>query len=162
MENFDWSFITGGQFVAHPGGVENEFTVKIINRDNPIMKGITNFTTKSEQYYMLVDPGINILASTRFPPENKKRIKGNDTLLREFLKLDEGKHGNWNMDIRAAYYGPHIKNCPVDMPVVWTKYFGKGRVFYNSLGHNLDSVKEEPSLTITLRGFLWAAGEKML
>ncbi|MBQ0106161.1 MAG: ThuA domain-containing protein [Armatimonadetes bacterium] len=42
------------------------------------------------------------------------------------------------------------------MPVVWTKKFGKGKVFYSSLGHIAsdfsDSVKE-----ILRRGFLWAA-----
>ena len=25
--------------------------------------------------------------------------------------------------------GPHVPNGPVDMPVVWIKYWGKGRVF---------------------------------
>ena len=31
--------------------------------------------------------------------------------------------------------GPHVPNGPVEMPVVWTKLYGRGRVFYNSLGH---------------------------
>jgi type 1 glutamine amidotransferase len=43
------------------------------------------------------------------------------------------------------------------MPVVWTKLYGKGRVFYDSLGHHADVVESEPNLTIMRRGFLWAA-----
>ncbi|MFC2144972.1 ThuA domain-containing protein [Actinomycetota bacterium] len=161
-ENFDWSFITGGQFVAHPGGLENKFTVKIVDKNNPIMKGVSDFSTIDEQYYMLVDPGVKVLATTRFPPLNKRNINDQDVLLPEFLKLDKERHGNWNTDIRAALYGPHINNCPVDMPAIWTKCFGNGRVFFNSLGHDLGKLKEEPSLTITLRGFLWASNEKII
>jgi type 1 glutamine amidotransferase len=43
------------------------------------------------------------------------------------------------------------------MPVVWTKMYGKGRVFYNSLGHQANIVESEPCLTIMRRGFQWAA-----
>jgi type 1 glutamine amidotransferase len=53
--------------------------------------------------------------------------------------------------------GPHTPNGPVDMPVVWTKYYGQGRVFYNSLGHSAAVVAGEPNLTIMRRGFRWAA-----
>ena len=35
--------------------------------------------------------------------------------------------------------GPHTGNGPVDMPVAWTKVYGKGRVYYNSLGHHAES-----------------------
>jgi type 1 glutamine amidotransferase len=53
--------------------------------------------------------------------------------------------------------GPHTSNGPVDMPVVWTKLYGKGRVFYDSLGHDPNVVAAEPNLTLMRRGFLWAA-----
>jgi type 1 glutamine amidotransferase len=53
--------------------------------------------------------------------------------------------------------GPHMLNEPVDMPVIWTKRYGQGKVFYNSLGHHADIVASEPNLTIMRRGFLWAA-----
>jgi type 1 glutamine amidotransferase len=54
--------------------------------------------------------------------------------------------------------GPHAGNGPVDMPVVWTKTFGKGKVFYNSLGHQANIVSMPPVLELMRRGFLWAAG----
>ena len=53
--------------------------------------------------------------------------------------------------------GPHVGNGPVDMPVVWTKIFGKGRVFYNSLGHQANIVTMPPVLELMRRGFLWAS-----
>ena len=53
--------------------------------------------------------------------------------------------------------GPHTGNGPVDMPVVWTKIYGKGRVFYNSLGHQANIVSIPPVLELMRRGFLWAA-----
>jgi uncharacterized protein len=43
------------------------------------------------------------------------------------------------------------------MPTVWVKYYGKGRVFYNALGHQANIVESEPCLTIMRRGFVWAA-----
>ena len=41
------------------------------------------------------------------------------------------------------YY--HISNKPVDMPVAWTKFWGNGRVFYNSLGHHDDVFEKSPA-----------------
>jgi type 1 glutamine amidotransferase len=55
--------------------------------------------------------------------------------------------------------GPHVPNGPVDMPVVWTKYYGRGRVFYCSLGHHADVVAQPEVLRICRRGLLWAAGD---
>jgi type 1 glutamine amidotransferase len=43
------------------------------------------------------------------------------------------------------------------MPVAWTKYFGKGRVFYNSLGHSLDIVRMPEVLRFMRNGMVWAA-----
>ena len=43
------------------------------------------------------------------------------------------------------------------MPVVWTKHYGKGRVFYCSVGHNAAAVRLPPVLEMVTRGMLWAA-----
>ena len=56
--------------------------------------------------------------------------------------------------------GPHLPNGTVEMPVLWTKLFGKGRVFYDALGHTAKVVESEPNLTIMRRGFKWAAREQ--
>ena len=122
-EQADWQFMTGGQFVSHPGGGDTEYPVKISPVRSVITEGITDFAVKSEQYYMHVDPAVKVLAYTQFPIAD----------------------------------GPHIGNGQVDMPVVWTKVWGKGRVFYNSLGHTAALAASEPCLTILRRGFAWAA-----
>ena len=53
--------------------------------------------------------------------------------------------------------GPHVPNGPVDMPVVWTRHYGAGRLFYCSLGHTAAVVSQPEVLTIMTRGLLWAA-----
>lgn len=122
-ENTEWQFMTGGQWVSHPGGDGVTYRVKIIKGAHPIVEGIQDFDVSSEQYYMHTDPSNRTLATTEFPV--------------------------------AA--GPHTPNGRFDMPVVWTRLYGKGRVFYNSLGHHADIVESEPCLTIMRRGFNWAA-----
>jgi type 1 glutamine amidotransferase len=44
------------------------------------------------------------------------------------------------------------------MPVVWTRQFGAGRVFVNTLGHSLADLQVPQTRAITGRGMLWAAG----
>ncbi len=45
------------------------------------------------------------------------------------------------------------------MPVTWTKLYGKGRVFYTSLGHHADILAMPPAQQMMERGMLWAAGQ---
>ncbi len=122
-DHTEWQFMTGGQWVAHPGNDGVNYTVKISPAKSPITEGLQDFSVSSEQYYMHVDPAVKVLAYTEFPTAG----------------------------------GPHTGNGQVDMPVVWTKVYGAGRVFYNSLGHQANVVESEPCLTIMRRGFQWAA-----
>ena len=46
------------------------------------------------------------------------------------------------------------------MPVVWKRMYGKGRVFYCSLGHVAKEFDVPELMTITTRGMLWAAAGK--
>ena len=119
----EWQFMTGGQWVAHPGNDLAQYVVNIKLNSHPIVEGIGDFNVASEQYYMHVDPAVKVLATTRFPTAD----------------------------------GPHVPNGSVDMPVVWTKLYGKGRVFYSSIGHTPADVRAEPHLTILRRGCAWAA-----
>ena len=45
----------------------------------------------------------------------------------------------------------------VVMPVVWKRHYGKGRVFYSSLGHVASEFEVPQMKTILKRGLLWAA-----
>jgi hypothetical protein len=51
-----------------------------------------------------------------------------------------------------------IKGCV--MPVVWKRRYGKGKVFYTSLGHVAKDFSVPEAKTIVQRGMLWAAGVK--
>lgn len=123
----EWQFITGGQWVSHPGGDGVEYTVNVHRGTSPIIDGIEDFRVVSEHYYLHVDPAVEVLASTQFPLIN--------------------------------YY--HAANKPIAMPVVWTKYWGVGRVFYCSLGHHDDVFDNSPSAQVLMeRGMLWASEGK--
>ena len=73
--NTQYQYMTGGQFVAHPGGQIN-YTVNISNQDDPIIKGIEDFETKTEQYYMHVDPNVKVLATTTYDGKYDDWVKG--------------------------------------------------------------------------------------
>ncbi|MDR1541163.1 MAG: ThuA domain-containing protein [Clostridiales bacterium] len=66
-ENTQWQFITGGQWVSHPGGDGIEYEVNISHGSSPITEGISDFKVKSEHYYLHIDPAVEILATTMFP-----------------------------------------------------------------------------------------------
>ncbi|HVX80904.1 MAG TPA: ThuA domain-containing protein [Devosiaceae bacterium] len=121
-ESTEYQFITGGQWVAHPGNVI-DYTVDVTKPDDPIMQGIKSFPYTSEQYYMHVDPANEVLATTTFSGEHAWWIKG------------------------------------VVMPVVWKRHYGKGRVFYSSLGHKAKEFEVPEMATILRRGLNWAARE---
>jgi type 1 glutamine amidotransferase len=120
----EYQFMTGGQWVSHPGNDGTEYTVRITDPTHFITQGSPQeFAVKSEQYYMHVDPANKTLAVTRFPVAD----------------------------------GPHVPNGEFDMPVIWTKFYGQGRVAYNSLGHHADIVAQKEVLPLMTRGLLWAA-----
>jgi len=61
----EYQFMVGGQWVAHPGNII-DYTVNIIDHEDPITAGIGDFAMHSEQYYMHTDPGNKVLATTTF------------------------------------------------------------------------------------------------
>ena len=69
-QDTEWQFITGGQWVSHPGGDGIEYTVNIHHGSSPITEGLEDFPVCSEHYYLHIDPAIEVLATTRFPVIN--------------------------------------------------------------------------------------------
>ena len=125
----EWQFITGGQWVSHPGGDGIDYIVNINHGSSPIVEGLEDFKVSSEHYYLHVDPAVEVLASTRFPHPD------------------------------VPYF--HISNKPVDMPVAWTKFWGNGRVFYQSLGHQDDVFDKSPMAHQLMKnGLIWAGDSK--
>jgi len=64
-QDTEYQFMTGGQWVAHPGGIVS-YRVDGIDQICPVTAGIKPFTMVSEQYYLHTDPGNRVLAWTTF------------------------------------------------------------------------------------------------
>ena len=114
--NYEW--MVGGHFVGHPH--VGEYELRKTSVAHPITDGFPcTYAYNSEQYYMLVDPVVEVLVETDYTYEGR--------------------------------------TCT--MPVVWTKHWGEGRVFYSSLGHLPSEFTEFPEvLRMTIEGLKWAAG----
>jgi type 1 glutamine amidotransferase len=114
----DYEWMVGGHFVGHPH--VGDYTVRITNPLHVITEGLpASYAYKSEQYYMMMDPVVDVLADTVYVHEGRS----------------------------------------LTMPVVWTKKWGAGRVFYNALGHHPDEFTTcAEARRLTVRGCLWAAG----
>lgn len=121
-EDENWQFMTGAQWVAHPGNDGVEYMVNVSN-DDYFTRDMKDFKVCSEQYYLHVDPAVKVYATTIFPVAE----------------------------------GPHSANGQVAVPVVYTKMWGKGRIFYNSLGHHADVFDIPEAKEIMRRGLLWAS-----
>lgn len=119
--NVDWQFMTGAQWVAHPGNDGVDYKVRITT-DHEVVAGLPDFAVKTEQYYLHIDPVVRIHAVCAFPVVD----------------------------------GPHAVNGPVEMPVVFTKGYGKGRVYYNALGHQANVIDHGTPSEMLKRGMLWA------
>ncbi|WP_066191659.1 MULTISPECIES: ThuA domain-containing protein [Gracilibacillus] len=118
----DYQFMVGGQWVAHPGNDGVEYQVCIKDPGHLLTKGMDDFTVVSEQYYMHVDPVVDVHATTKFP----------------------------------VIAGPHQTNGEVEMPVVWTKKWGDGKVYYCGLGHVAEVVQMPEVRQLMRNGMKWA------
>ncbi len=74
-DNTEYQFMTGGQWVAHPGGVI-DYDVNICDHEDGVTAGLMDFHMKSEQYYMHVDPTVKVMATTTFGAEHAPWIDG--------------------------------------------------------------------------------------
>ena len=130
----DYQFMVGGQWVAHPGNFI-EHDINILDTGDPVTAGLGDFKLNTEQYYLHVDPGNVVLATTTFD-------------------------GNHPVSGRSDYGCPWIRGTV--MPVVWKRMWGRGRVFYSSIGHKIEDLLVPEANEIAKRGMLWAgrsAGE---
>ena len=142
--NVEWQWMTGATWVAHPGtkyihlnsydpdGSDAErgegwsythYTVNFPKQcSSPLIEGLEDFDVFTEQYFLHIDPCINVLATTTFKTPC-----------------------------------PNMANGEIVMPVAYTKLWGKGRIFYCSMGHH-DDIFDIPQVgTLMRRGLLWAA-----
>jgi type 1 glutamine amidotransferase len=96
---------------------------------------------------------------------------GNDGIDYDVRIIDKGHwitQGVSSFHAKSEHYYMHIDPAihvlattpfgEVAMPVAWTKMWGKGRVFYSSMGHLASVFDQDPNiLMLQTRGMLWAA-----
>lgn len=71
----EYQFMTGGQWVSHPGNII-DYRVNISKPNDPLVQNIGDFDYRSEQYYMHIDPANDVLATTTFDGTHCDFIKG--------------------------------------------------------------------------------------
>jgi type 1 glutamine amidotransferase len=94
---------------------------------------------------------------------------GNDGVTYRVHILDKNHpitYGIDDFDVTSEQYYMHVDPVikvlattnfgDIVMPVVWTKAYGKGKVFYCSLGHTVSIVKMPQVLSIMTNGMIWA------
>ena len=74
-DNPEYQWMVGGQWVAHPDGII-DYEVNIVDHEDPVTRGISDFKMHSEQYYMHVDPSNHVLATTTFHSPSAPWING--------------------------------------------------------------------------------------
>jgi type 1 glutamine amidotransferase len=132
----DYLQLIGGQFAHHAAAepperrsgeqadnyVPHRVEMAPAAAEHPITAGVEDFDLVTEQYWVLTDSLVDVLATTT-------------TAVRPWAP--------WHR--------------PVTCPAVWTRSWGRGRVFVSTPGHRVE-VLEHPSVrTIIERGLLWAA-----
>lgn len=133
--NSDYLHMIGGQFACHPGKAPEErkgepsdnfipYRVNMLPAaaEHPITAGIGDFDLVTEQYWVLTDDYVDVLATTT---------------------LDAREFDAWNR--------------PVTAPAIWTRQWGKGRIFVATPGHSVEVLQDPNVKTIIERGLLWAS-----
>ena len=118
----------GGRFDEHPWGI-TDATVVVEDTQFPAMRGFPATSVFHDEHYQLKD---------------FSRDK-----LRVLAHLEASK-----LDLRK----PLVHRTDGDFPVAWAKSYGKGRVFYSTLGHVVESWDDPVLQQMYFNGMKWALG----
>ncbi len=129
--NYKWpeyGEMIGGWFDGHPWGT---FDAPIILEDPafPAMRGFPAAFNKRDEIYQ---------------PKSWSRDNVNVLLRLDDKKLD--------YTIKAHVRDDH------DFPVAWSKMYGKGRVFYSTLGHTIEAWSDPEIEKMYLEAIKWVLG----
>ena len=130
--NYKWpeyGEMIGGWFDQHPWST---FNAPIINEDPnfPAVRHLPHAFVKYDEIYQ---------------PMDWSRDKVNVLLSLDPSKLDYQNN-------------PRIHRTDHDFAVAWTKMYGKGRVFYSTLGHTEESWSDPDIRTMYFEAIKWALG----
>ena len=130
--NYNWpeyGEMIGGWFDQHPWMT---FNAPIVNED-PSFPAVRHFPTAFVKFDEI------------YQPKAWSRDKVNVLLSLDPNKLDYSNN-------------PRIHRADHDFPVAWSKLYGKGRVFYSTLGHTEESWEDPDVLKMYFEAIKWALG----
>ncbi len=116
----------GGRFDEHPWGI-SEATVVVEDRDSPISRHLPASFAVIDEHYQI-----------------KEWSRKNVHVL---ARLDAAK-----LDLKA----PLVHRTDGDFAVAWTKSYGKGRVFYSTLGHPRELWDQDVASEDVFRSPAWS------
>jgi type 1 glutamine amidotransferase len=120
-EDFDYQLLVGGRFQLDPSeSGRRRVRLAAEYSDHPVTSGLSDFEARSERYWPLSDPLIDILATVTFDGDESR---------------------------------PGVSS----VPAVWTRTWGRGRVFASVFGHGPDDFDTPQVRALTERGLLWAS-----
>jgi len=130
-DNASWYEMLGIQSTGH--GPQLPIAITFTDKENPIVKGLADWTTINEELYNNVQvlTAKGLANGTQKVPEKKDK-KGKVTPAQEVTTI-----------------------------VVWTNEFGpkKTRIFSTTIGHNNATVEDARYLDLVTRGLLWSVGK---
>jgi uncharacterized protein len=122
--------LIGGYFNDGPWGQDQLVTVDVADPSCPIVKFLGKSFQVSDEIYQISD----------FKADTSHIL----------LKLDLSSVDVKKPGVRPRYYG---------WPIAWTRTFGKGRIFYTSLGHQQEVWKDSRFQELLLNAIKWATGQ---
>ena len=134
---YDWpeaQEMMGGKFTGHPWGSGGTWAIKIDEPDHPLMKAFEGKGFKIKDEIYRTDPPLY---------SREKQLV--------LMSLDM-------RDEKTRSVGG-FKPADVDTGISWIKEWGKGRIFYCSLGHNNEVTWNPPVLQHVLDGIQFAFGD---
>jgi type 1 glutamine amidotransferase len=130
--NYTWpeyGEMIGGWFDQHPWGT---FNAPIIS-ESPDFPAVSHFPKAFVKYDEI------------YQPKAWSRDKVNVLLSLDPSKLDYSNN-------------PRIHRTDHDFPVAWSKMYGKGRVFYSTLGHTEEAWQDPDIRKMYFEAIRWALG----
>jgi hypothetical protein len=118
----------GGRFDEHPWGI-TDATVVVEDPQFPAMRGFPAVSVFHDEHYQLKDFS-----------RDKVRVVAH---------LDPGK-----LDLER----PLVHRTDGDFPVAWAKTYGKGRVFYSTLGHAAEAWDNPVMSRMYFEAIRWSLG----
>lgn len=129
-----WFEFTGLQTTGH--GAQLPIAIHFVAKDNPIVKGMADWTTINEELY--------------------NNIAGNVLPTATALARGQQKHMTYPKGADGKPDKTQGKEVVDDTIVVWTNmYNAKTKVFATTLGHNNETVGDARYLNLVARGLLW-------